>query len=112
MTACIADGYPVPESMVKTGRRVARKSWTESWFGAQRLLQAHYTVDRTATPHTIDYTLKNGQHQFGIWRLEGETLHICFALPGRPRPADFTVGKGNGLTFTSWKRASDSSANL
>ena len=26
MTACGADGYPVPDSIVKTGRRVARNA--------------------------------------------------------------------------------------
>jgi uncharacterized protein (TIGR03067 family) len=103
MTACVANGYPVPESMVKTGRRVAHNGHTESFFGTQRLLQARYTVDRAAVPHTIDYTLKNGQRQFGIWKLEGGTLHICFAPPGQPRPADFTGARSS--TLTSWKRA-------
>ena len=104
MTACNADGYPVPESMMKTGRRVARNGETESYFGQQRIMQASYTVDRDADPHTIDYALKNGHQQFGIWKFEGEILHICFAQPGKPRPADFTARKGQGHTFTAWKR--------
>jgi uncharacterized protein (TIGR03067 family) len=105
MTACIADGYPVPESMVKTGRRIARNGQTESYFGAQRLMQARYTVDRGVVPHTIDYTHKNGQKQFGIWRFEGEILHICFAQPGKERPESFEPSKGRGHTLTSWKLA-------
>ena len=26
----------------------------------------------------------------GIYELNGETLKICFAAPGKPRPTDFT----------------------
>jgi uncharacterized protein (TIGR03067 family) len=104
MTVCNADGYPLPDSMMKTGRRVARNGETASYFGQQRILHASYTVDRGADPRTIDYTLKNGHQQFGIWKFEGDTLHICFAQPGKPRPADFTPRKGQGHTFTAWKR--------
>ena len=107
MVACNADGYPVPDSMMKTGRRVARGGETSSYFGDQRIMQARYTVNRGAVPHTIDYTMKNGQQQFGIWRFEGEILHICFAPPGKPRPDDFEARRGQGHTFTAWKRAAE-----
>ena len=107
MTACIGDGYPVPDSIVKTGRRVARNGETSSWFGTQRLMQARYTVDRSANPHTIDYTMKDGQQQFGIWRFEGATLHVCFAASGKPRPADFETRPGQGHTFTAWSRTGE-----
>jgi uncharacterized protein (TIGR03067 family) len=104
MEACVADGYPVPEEMVKTGRRVAGNGETSSWFGGRRLMQARYTVDRSAAPHTIDYRLENGAAQYGIWKLEGGVLHIGFGAPGQARPADFRAGKG--VTLTSWKRVS------
>ena len=104
MTGCHADGYPVPDSMVKTGRRVANNGETSSFFGKQQIMQARYTASRGALPHTLDYTLKNGQQQFGIWKFDNDILHICFAPPGKPRPADFTARKGQGHTFTAWKR--------
>jgi len=107
MTACHADGDPVPDAVVRTGRRVARNGETTSWFGKQLLLHARYTVDRSVDPHAIDYTLNDGRRQFGIWQLEGATLHICFAAPGKPRPADFTVRRGQGHTFTSWTRSGE-----
>jgi uncharacterized protein (TIGR03067 family) len=102
MTACSGDGYPVPESMVKTGRRVARGGVTESFFGDKRIMKARYTVDRSAEPHTIDYALNGGGAQYGIWRFVGEILEISFALPGKARPADFEAAKGR--TVTSWRR--------
>ena len=36
-------------------------------------MQARYTVDRSTNPHTIDYTLKDGRQQLGLWRFEGAT---------------------------------------
>jgi uncharacterized protein (TIGR03067 family) len=107
MVACNADGYPVPESMVKTGKRVARGGVTESYFGAQRIMKARYTVDRGAEPYGIDYALKDGGSQYGIWKFEGDILHICFAPAGQSRPADFTARKGQGHTFTSWRRVTE-----
>jgi uncharacterized protein (TIGR03067 family) len=107
MVACNADGYPIPESMVKTGKRIARSGETASYFGAQRIMKARYTVDRGTDPHGIDYALKDGKSQYGIWKFEGEILHICFAPAGKPRPTDFTARKGQGHTFTSWKRVTE-----
>ena len=103
MIACTADGYPVPAFMVETGKRIACAGETASYFGTQQIMKARYTADRTADPHTIDYALPDGKSQYGIWKFEGEILHICFALPGKPRPTDFTARKGQGKTFTSWK---------
>jgi uncharacterized protein (TIGR03067 family) len=105
MTACIANGMTVPESMVRTGRRVARDGQTTSWFGKQVILEARYGVDRSASPWRIDYGLKDGRRQEGIWRLTQDgTLEICFAGPGAPRPGDFTSAKAPGVTFTAWRR--------
>jgi len=104
MVACIFDGDSLPDSMLKTGRRAARGNESSTWFGEGLIMQARYTVDRDAMPHAIDYTLRDGTVQFGIWKLEGEVLHVCFAPPGKPRPADFTSPRGNGHTYTAWKR--------
>jgi len=103
MVACTADGYPAPESMIKTGRRVARNGQTASWFGSKQIMKALYTVDRSSDPRTIDYALSGGGSQFGIWKLEGGILHICFAPAGKPRPTSFETRPGQGHTFTSWK---------
>ena len=104
MTACSADGQSVPDSIVQTGRRIARNGRTSSWLGKQLLLQARYSIDATAEPHTIDYELESGGRQSGIWKFEDSTLHIVFAPPGKPRPRDFIARAGQSHTFTAWKR--------
>ena len=37
-----------------------------------------------------------GQTVLGIYALEGETLKLCYALPGRERPKTFTTAEGSG----------------
>jgi len=98
MTACIANGQAVPDSMVKTGRRIARDGITSSYFGKNRLLHASYKVNG----NQIDYTLESGQTQSGIWKLEAGILHIAFAPPGQPRPQDFIPAPN--VTLTSWTK--------
>jgi len=102
MTACIANGVTVPESMVRTGRRVAHDGQTTSWFGKQVILEARYGLDRSVSPWNIDYLLKDGRRQQGICRLAADgALEIAFSSPGSPRPSDF---KTAGVTFTAWRR--------
>jgi uncharacterized protein (TIGR03067 family) len=104
MIACRADGHAVPESIVNTGKRIARGGESTTYFGKQLLMNARYTVDKSAVPHTVDYTIGNGKQPLGIWRFEGDALQICFAPPGKPRPVDFTAPGGTGHTYTAWKR--------
>jgi uncharacterized protein (TIGR03067 family) len=104
MTACTSSGQAVPDQFVKTGRRSTGGGRTQAWFGKQTILDARYTVDRSAEPHTIDYTLKNGDRQYGIWKFEGGILHLVMSNPGTARPSDFTSKSGDGRTLTSWER--------
>lgn len=107
MIACEADGHAVPQSVVDTGKRIARGGQSKTYFGARILMNARYSVDKSAVPHTVDYTLSNGQQPLGIWKFEGDALQICFAPPGKARPSDFTARGGTGHTFTAWKRIGD-----
>lgn len=47
--------------------------------------------------------MKTGNEmQPGIYELNGKTLRLCFAAPGRERPGDFASTPGDGRTFTVW----------
>jgi RNA polymerase sigma factor (sigma-70 family) len=71
------------------------------------LIEGPYRVDTTATPGTIDVTLDRGPAAGttarGIYRLEGDTLTLCYALGGS-RPAEFRSPRGARIVLTVWKR--------
>jgi uncharacterized protein (TIGR03067 family) len=97
------EGHALDARMVKTGRRVTTATHTTTYFGKQVFLNAAYTIDSTVRPKTIDLD-NRGKKQLGIFDVEGDTMKICFAAPGRPRPNDFESRAGDGNTSALWKR--------
>ena len=51
------------------------------------------TINKDTLPHQIDLHITNepdlGKTFLGIYKIEGNTLLIAHALPGRPRPVGF-----------------------
>jgi uncharacterized protein (TIGR03067 family) len=99
------EGHALDERMVKTGRRVTTATHTTTYFGKQVFLNAAYTIDSTIRPKTIDLD-NRGKKQLGIFEVDGDTMKICFAAPGRPRPTDFESRSGDGNTAALWKKLS------
>ena len=66
------------------------------------------TIDPTVTPKTIDFkTTKGndaGRETFGIYEIVGKTRKICYAEPGRQRPADFSAPAGSGRVLVVFER--------
>jgi uncharacterized protein (TIGR03067 family) len=102
-------GQVVPETMLKSWKRVARGNETTVTFAGQVMLKATFTVDTSKQPKFIDYTLADGpnkgKQQFGIYELKGDTLRFCFAAPGKDRPSDFTTKPGDDRTLSTWRTA-------
>jgi uncharacterized protein (TIGR03067 family) len=75
-----------------------------SRYGYQQIYRAHL-LDPAATPKTIDSSPAADPSKpiLGIYEFDGETLKICNAQPGKPRPADFEAKAGSGYTLTVWQ---------
>jgi|SRR4051812_20232348 uncharacterized protein (TIGR03067 family) len=98
----VRDGQPLEEGLLKFGKRTATVDQVTVKFGAQVMVQARYDVDRSPRPMTMDYFLKGGKTQLGIWELQDNRLTTCFAAPGQPRPTEFASVRGDGRTLTVW----------
>jgi uncharacterized protein (TIGR03067 family) len=64
-------------------------------------------IDPTARPRTIDLISPRGRVTEGIYELDGDELHICYALEGMPRPTDFTYPLNGGQVYQLWRRVKD-----
>jgi uncharacterized protein (TIGR03067 family) len=57
-----------------------------------------FKLDAAAKPKTLDMMPGEGRYKgktlLGIYELEGDTLKVAFAEPGKDRPTDFTPKAG------------------
>ncbi len=66
-------------------------------------------IDAKAKPVKIDFEVKEGDQAgataYGIYKLEGEDLTICIAVPGiTTRPTEFTAKEGETYVFKLKKK--------
>jgi uncharacterized protein (TIGR03067 family) len=104
ITRCEAAGAALPEEVVKggsfaiTGDKYEFKMADQSEDGIIKL-------DPSKDPHEIELDIKSGNDkdkiQVGIYKLEGDTLMMCFAQAGeKQRPKEFTTKAGtNEILF-------------
>src|SRR5262245_26365771 len=82
-----ANGVPMPEVTVKTGKRVAKDGETSVSIGGRVYFKAKFSIDPAKMPKAIDYAMTEGptkgETHLGIYELDGDTIKFCFAAPGR-----------------------------
>jgi RNA polymerase sigma factor (sigma-70 family) len=101
------------------GKADQRDDWAitekdfKTWLPEEGNGHFAYKVGETETLNTIDFTvLQSGvkgpkqRVYLGIWALEGDTLKICYALPGFARPTAFATKPDSGQTLFVLKRVS------
>jgi uncharacterized protein (TIGR03067 family) len=109
MVSGVMDGKALEPSIVQWVRRLTQGNLTTVLAGPTVMLKAEFTLDPTHSPPAIDYNVVAGSHkgktQLGIYEFEGALLKIHMARPGAQRPSAFKSVKGDGGTYTVWKRA-------
>jgi uncharacterized protein (TIGR03067 family) len=108
MVSAVMDGTPMDPSAVAWVKRITHGSETTVYAGPQVMMKMEFISDASNTPKTIDYVntagSNKGKTQQGIYEFEDDLLKICVAAPGKPRPKEFRSDRGDGRTFTVWKR--------
>jgi uncharacterized protein (TIGR03067 family) len=76
--------------------------------GEQILFEGTIKIDPTKIPKTEDAQTSEGENKgkttLSIYEIEGDTLKICSAEPGKDRPAEFSSKPGSGHFLRVFKR--------
>jgi uncharacterized protein (TIGR03067 family) len=102
----VRDGYKFPEEDAQAYfRTVKGDSCSVSRFNKVSG-KGTLKLDATKNPKAIDFVLDGGKAPpiAGIYSIEGDTLTLCFASPGKPRPTKMASEPDSGMTLSVWKR--------
>ncbi len=71
-----------------------------------------FNIDVEAEPNEIDIEFiagpEAGNWNYGIFRLDGDTVEFCLDVNGKPRPKEFRSRPGSGHAYETLRRASKS----
>lgn len=110
MLTGIRDGQPMDEKERQQVRLVIEGNMAsfpeESEAGTAKLVM--FDIDASKQPKTIDAMSATGPDQgkacYGIYESEGNRHRVCFAMPGKDRPTEFTSEPGSGRMLQTWER--------
>ena len=114
----VRDGQNLPADQLGTMTQDENGN-TEQRAGGRFGLTYSVKIDPTSTPKTIDYIVPGGamrgarpstiagaagETRRGIYELNGDTLRICLARPGKERPKQFVSPSGEDLILSTYQR--------
>lgn len=105
-------------SMEVRGRQASRggAGWTATYEDDQLTLRSNgeqyrrslIVLDPSTSPKSINTWDRDGpakdQTFPGIYEIDGDTMRVCIAEPGKPRPTEFTTVGGSGFLYYTYKR--------
>jgi uncharacterized protein (TIGR03067 family) len=102
------NGKPLSETAVQK----LHLTMTDTRYKTERkeevLFDSTYRLDTTKTPAHINMVGTEGdligKEAQGIIAAEGDTLKICYTMPGQPRPIAFASATNSEAYLIVWKR--------
>jgi len=108
-SSAVIDGKPLAAETAKELRLTLTADRYKTERGSQVLFDSTYKIDGAKTPAQIDMIGTEGDLKgkvaLGILKLDGETLMMCYVMPGKERPIAFESLPESGVFLVVWKRA-------
>jgi len=100
------------KSLPDTTTKKLRLTMTDTRYKTERngevLFDSTYHLDVTKKPAHINMVGTEGdlagKEAQGIIAVEGDTLKICYTMPGKPRPASFESATNSEAYLIVWER--------
>ena len=106
--SAIVDGKALSDDTIKQLHLTLTESRYKTEEKDEVLFDSTYTTNASMNPMQInmvgtegDLTGKEAQ---GIYFIQGDTLRICYTMPGKPRPTNFESHAGSGAYLMVWTR--------
>jgi uncharacterized protein (TIGR03067 family) len=105
----IRNGENLPRETIEKLRLVMTKDVYATYLDDRLLFKGRYRLATAAKPREIDIVAMTGENQGrtskGIYRVDKDTLTLCYVMPGKDRPTEFKSEQGSEATLVVWKRA-------
>jgi len=106
--SAVVDGKALPDETVRLLRLTLTSDRYKTEKGSDVLFDSTYSVDDKTKPKQINMIgtegALRGKEAQGIYSLEGDTLRICYTMPGDQRPTSFESASGSKAFLVVWKR--------
>lgn len=110
VTAFIKDGIEGPKEDAKTTKLVLHGE-SLTLIQREEKVTGKFKADAAQKPATLDIAVtegdKAGEGLIAIYELDGDTLRICAAHKGSPRPTKFESTAGSGVHLITLKRVKE-----
>jgi uncharacterized protein (TIGR03067 family) len=108
--SAVVGGQTIPQADVNTIRLTLTATRFTTQRAGETLFDSTYSADPTKTPMQIEMIGTGGDFDgkaaLGIYAFEGETLHLCYTMPGFLRPTEFASAPGSGAFLITLRRIS------
>jgi uncharacterized protein (TIGR03067 family) len=99
-----SNGREAPAAEAQKLRFVITGSKLIPYQGDEKGPEFSLSIRTAGSPAALNLKSPDGKEGKGIYRLEGDTLTLCIAEPGKDRPKEFTSAMGSRLELMALKR--------
>jgi uncharacterized protein (TIGR03067 family) len=103
----VVDGEKLPDDEAQALFRSMKDDQYTIFRFKKAIGKGTFKLDASKKPKTIDAATTVGGRNLvllGIYELDDNSLKLCFAAPGKPRPTEFTAKKGSEHRLSVWER--------